>query len=144
MYTTHVVLDDYNINVMRVREHVAQAITNWLAPEMEKQVAEEKASDNPFKAFLEKNQPRVDEFYTWEYFLLETKKAGEKEWNFKMKRCWFTQFFVRFGRADFIHTACAFCQVPAKAREDYVNLKLTNTFAKLGTFCQFKYTPKNC
>lgn len=142
MYTCHVVLDDYNLNTMRAREHISRAMTNWLSPEIEQQVTEEKASDNPFKTFLEKNQSRVDEFYTWEYFLLETKKAGEKEWNFKMKKCWFTQFFIRFGRADFILTACNYCQVPAEARKDYVNLKLTNTFAKLGTFCQFKYTPK--
>ncbi len=141
IYTCHVILDDYNLNTIRAREPISRAITNWLSPEIEKQVAEEKATENPFKTFVEKNQSRVDEFYTWEYFLLETKKAGEKEWNFKLKKCWFSQFYIRFGRPDFIQTACTYCQVPAEARKDYVNLKLTNTFAKLGTFCQFKYTP---
>ena len=142
MYTCHSVMEDYHVNIIRAREHIARALTGWLSPEVEKQVAEEKAAENPFKAFVEKNLPKVDEFYTWEYFLQETKKSNEKEWNFKMKKCWFHQFFIRFGRSDLIQTACTYCQVPAEARQDYVDLKLTNTFAKLGTFCQFKYTPK--
>ena len=142
IYTCHVILDDHNLNTMRAREDIARALTDWLSPELEKQVAEEKAAENPFKAFVEKNLSKVDEFYTWEYFLLETKKSNEKELNYKLKKCWFTQFFIRFGRADFIQSACAYCQIPAEARKDYVDLKLTNTFAKLGTFCQFKYTPK--
>jgi hypothetical protein len=59
-----------------------------------------------------------------------------------MKQCWFATFFIRFGRTDIIQTACNFDSIPSEARQDYVNLKLTNTFAKLGSFCQFKYTPK--
>ena len=142
MYSCHIILDDYHLNIMRAREHIARALTGWLSPEIEKQVAEEKATDNPFKTFVEKSIPKVDEVYTWEYFLLDTKKSDEKEWNYKMKQCWFTQFFIRFGRSDLIQTACTYCRVPGEARADYVELKLTNTFAKLGTFCQFKYTPK--
>ena len=142
IYTTHLTLDDYNLNVMRAREYIARAFASWLSPEIEKQVAEEKATENPFKTFVEKNLPRVDDVYTWKYFLLDTKKSDEKEWNYKMKKCWFTEFFIRFGRSDIIQTACTYCQVPGEARKDYVDLKLTNTFAKLGTFCQLKYTPK--
>ena len=71
----------------------------------------------------------------------DVKKASDVEWNFKFKKCWFAQFFIRFGRIDYIQTACEFDKIPWKAREDYVDLKLTNLFAKLGTLCQFKYTP---
>ena len=142
MYTCHITLDSYHLNVIRARENIARALTSWLAPEMEKQVAEEKATDNPFKTFVENNVPRVDDVYTWDFFLLQTKKSDEKEWNYKMKRCWFTQFFIRFGRVDLIQTACTYCRIPGEARQDYADLKLTNTFAKLGKFCQFKYTPK--
>ncbi len=141
IYTTHLTLEDYNVNLKRAREHVTEALRGWVKPEMDKMTAEEKASDNPFKTFVDTNIPKVDEIYTWRHFLLEHKKSDETGWTYKMKQCWFATFFIRFGRTDIIQTACNFDSIPAQAREDYVNLKLTNTFAKLGTFCEFKYTP---
>ncbi len=91
---------------------------------------------------MENGEPRVDIMYPWKGFLRETKKADENQWEYKMKNCWFHQFFIRYGRVDFIESACEYDRIPWKAREDYVDLKLSNTFAKLGSFCQFKYTPK--
>jgi hypothetical protein len=142
IYTAHVALDDYNINVKRAREFITEAFRGWLKPELDKMVAEEKASDNPFRAFVDQNLPKVDDVYSWRHFQLEHKKNDENNWNYKMKQCWFATFFIRFGRTDIIQTACNFDSIPSQAREDYVNLKLTNTFAKLGSFCEFKYTPK--
>lgn len=69
------------------------------------------------------------------------KKSDEKAFDFKLTKCWYAQFFIRYARVDFIETACQFDKIPLDARQDYVNLKLTNTFAKLGTFCQFKHSP---
>ena len=74
IYTTHVALDDYNINVKRAREYTTEAFRNWLKPELDKMIAEEKATENPFKTFVEKNLPRVDDVYTWRHFQLEHKK----------------------------------------------------------------------
>ncbi len=142
IYTAHLALDDYNINVKRAREHITEALRLWMKPELDKMIAEEKASDNPFKTFVDTNVPKVDDVYTWRHFLLEHKKSDETGWTFKMKQCWFATFFIRFGRTDIIQTACNFDSIPSVERQDYVDLKLTNTFAKLGTFCQFKYTPK--
>jgi hypothetical protein len=130
IYTAHVALDDYNINVKRAREYITEAFRGWTKPELDKMVAEEKASDNPFRAFVDQNLPKVDDVYSWRHFQLEHKKNDENVWDYKMKQCWFATFFIRFGRTDM------------EARQDYVDLKLTNTFAKLGSFCQFKYTPK--
>ena len=141
MYTTHNILDDYNIRIDRARTYITQALHDWMKPELEKAIAEEKASDDPFKTFVETNQPKVDEVYTWEHFMVEHKKCDATEWNYKMKACWFTQFFVRFGRVDYAETACAFDRIPWEARKDYVDLKLSNLLAKLGALCQFKYTP---
>ena len=142
IYTTHGALDDYNINVKRAREYTTEAFRGWLKPELDKMVAEEKASDNPFKTFVEKNLPKVDDVFSWRHFQLEHKKNEAENWTFKMKQCWFATFFIRYGRTDIIQTACNFDSIPSEARQDYVDLKLTNTFAKLGAFCQFKYTPK--
>lgn len=142
IYATHIALDDYNINVKRSREHIKEAFRALLAPEFEKMAAEEKATDNPFKTFVEKNVPRVDDVYTWRYFFLDHKKQDEKEWSYKMGKCWFATFFIRFGRTDYIQTACEFDKLPSEAREDYVDLKLQNGFSKLGQFCKFSYTPK--
>lgn len=141
IYTSHNVLDDYNINMIKARAIITQALTDWMAPEVQKQVEEEKATDNPFKAFVDNNEPRIEDVYTWRHFQRETKKADEKEWNYKMKTCWFSRFFIRLGRTDFIATACNFDRIPVEARTDYVDLKLSNTFAKLGNYCQFRYTP---
>jgi hypothetical protein len=58
-----------------------------------------------------------------------------------MKKCWFSQFFIRFGRTDYIQTACGFDKIPWEARKDYVDLKLSNLFAQLGAVCQFDYKP---
>ena len=142
IYTAHCALDDYNINVKRAREYITEAFRGWTKPELDKMVAEEKASDNPFRAFVDQNLPKVDDVYSWRHFKLEHKKNDEKVWDYKMKQCWFATFFIRFGRTDIIQTACNFDSIPSEARQDYVDLKLTNTFAKLGSFCQFKYTPK--
>ncbi len=142
IYTIHGALDEYNINVKRAREFITEAFRGWMKPELDKMVAEEKASDNPFRTFVDLNLPKVDDVYSWRHFQLEHKKNDENNWNYKMKQCWFATFFIRFGRTDIIQTACNFDSIPSEARQDYVNLKLTNTFAKLGTFCEFKYTPK--
>ena len=141
IYVMHLALEDYNINVKRAREYITETLREWLKPEIDKMIAEEKASDNPFKTFVETNVPKVDEVYTWRHFLLDHKKSDEKGWTYKMKACWFATFFIRFGRTDIIQTACQFDSIPWQERQDYVDLKLTNTFAKLGSFCEFKYTP---
>ena len=142
IYTAHSALEDCNINVKRVREYITEAFQGWLKPELDKMVAEEKASDNPFKTFVEQSLPKVDDVYTWRHFHLDHKKNDDTGWTYKMKQCWFATFFIRLGRTDIIQTACNFDSIPSETRKDYVDLKLTNTFAKLGTFCQFKYTPK--
>lgn len=141
MYSSHNILDDYNIRIDRARKYITQALHEWIKPDLEKTIAEEKASDDPFKAFVDASQKTFDDSFTWEHFMPDTKKANENEWNFKLKKCWFAQFFIRFGRVDYIQTACEFDKIQWDARKDYVDLKLTNLFAKLGTLCQFKYTP---
>ena len=141
IYTAHNVLEDYNIRIDRARQHIIRALHEWMKPELEKAVAEEKASGNPFKAFVDSNQSNFDDVFSWEHFMPDVKKANGEELNFKFKKCWFAAFFIRFGRVDYIQTACEFDKIPWDARKDYVDLKLTNLFAKLGTLCQFKYTP---
>jgi len=141
MYTTHNVLEDYNIRIDRARQYITHALQEWLKPEMDKAIADEKASTNPFKAFVDSNQSNFDNTFGWDHFMPDVKKDDETELNFKFKKCWFAEFFIRFGRVDHIPTACEFDKIPWNAREDYVDLKLTNLFAKLGTLCQFKYTP---
>jgi len=121
IYTAHNVLEDYNIRIDRSRQYISHALHEWVKPEMEKLATDEKASKNPFKAFVD--------------------SSHGKELNFKFKKCWFAEFFIRFGRVDYIPTACEFDKIPYEIRKDYVDLKLTNLFAKLGTLCQFKYTP---
>ncbi len=141
IYTTHVTLDNYNINVKRARDLITEALRNWRKAELDPMIEKEKAADNPFKAFVDQNVPLVDEIYTWRHFLLEHKKQDETGWQYKMKQCWFETFFIRYGRTDILPTACNFDKIPWEERQDYVDLKLNNTFAKLGTFCEFKYTP---
>ncbi|MBI4383807.1 MAG: L-2-amino-thiazoline-4-carboxylic acid hydrolase [Nitrospinae bacterium] len=141
IYYAHNVLDDYNIRVDQAREAITGALRAWQSESLEKEIAGEKAAPNPFKAFVETGVPRVDEIYPWKHFLLDHKKSDEKEWTYKIKKCWFSEFFIRLGRTDYIGTACLFDMIPAEARKDYVNLKLQNLFAKLGTSCQFTYTP---
>ena len=141
MYSTHNVLEDYNIRIDRARQYISHALHEWVKPEMEKAAADEKTSANPFKAFVDSSQKNIDNVFSWEHFMPDIKKANETELNLKFKKCWFAEFFIRFGRIDYIPTACEFDKIPAEIRKDYVNLKLTNLFAKLGTLCQFKYTP---
>ena len=141
IYTTHNVLEDYNIRMDRARQHITHALHEWVKPNMDKAITEEKTSSNPFKAFVDSNQKNIDDVYSWEHFMPDVKKATEVELNIKLKKCWFAEFFIRFGRVDYIPTACEFDKIPWDARKDYVDLKLTNLFAKLGTMCQFKYTP---
>ena len=141
IYASHNVLEDYNIRIDRARQYITHALYKWLKPEMEKTIADEKASTNPFKAFVDSNQRDFDEVFRWEHFMPDVKKNNENELNFKLKKCWFAEFFIRFGRVDYIPTACEFDKIQWTARKDYVDLKLTNLFPKLGTLCQFKYTP---
>lgn len=141
IYTAHVVIDDYSISVERCRPPITEALRAWMAPDLEKAVAAEKATDNPFKAFVDSNQEKVDHLYSWKNFMLDTKKADETEWRYKLGKCWLFQFFIRYGRHDFLSTGCNFCQIPAEMRKDYVQLELKNLFAKYGAFCQFKYNP---
>lgn len=142
IYNAHNVLDDANIRIDKARLAVIAALAAWKQPERDKMIEKEKASGNPFKTFVENHQPEVDETHTWRHFLLEHKKADEKNWVYKMKKCWFAEFFIRFGRTDYIQTACAFDKIPWEARQDYVDLKLSNLFANLGSICQFDYKPK--
>lgn len=141
IYTSHNILDDYNIRLDRARKAITQAIEAWQKPQLEKMTADERASGDPFKAFVESNLPKVNEIYTWESFQLDHKQADGKQWTYKMKKCWFADFFIRFGRVDYIETACMFDQIPWTARQDYVDLKLNNMFRKLGSVCQFNYKP---
>ena len=142
IYNAHNVMDEANIRIDRAREAIIAALSKWTLPNREKLIEKEKTSDNPFKTFVENHQPEVDNTHTWRHFLLEHKKADEKQWVYKMKKCWFAEFFIRFGRVDYIQTACEFDKIPWEARMEYVDLKLSNLFANLGTLCQFDYKPK--
>ena len=141
IYTSHNILDDYNVRMDRIRKAILQALEQWKKAELDEMVAKERASDDPFKAFVDSNLPKVDEIYTWENFRVDHKQSDEKQWAYKMERCWFKDFFVRFGRVDYIETACMFDQIPWNARKYYVDLKLNNMFRKLGAVCKFDYKP---
>ena len=141
IYNAHNVLDEANVRIDKARSMIIAALAAWKKTERDKMIEKEKASENPFKAFIENHQPQVDETHTWRYFLLEHKKVDDKNWVYKMKKCWFSQFFIRFGRTDYIGTACGFDKIPWEARKDYVDLKLSNLFAQLGAVCQFDYKP---
>ena len=142
IYCAHLELGECNVNVKRARQYIADALRALLGPEVEKEAAEEKASGDPFKTFVDTQAPKIDEVYTWRFFTLDHKKQDKDGWTYRMEKCWFHSFFIRFGRPDFIETACEFDKIPSEIRKDYVNLKLQNSFAKLGKFCQFTYTPK--
>ena len=142
IYNAHNVMDEANIRIDRAREAIIAALSKWTLPNREKLIEKEKTSDNPFKTFVENHQPEVDNTHTWRHFLLEHKKADEKQWVYKMKKCWFAEFFIRLGRVDYIQTACEFDKIPWEARNEYIDLKLSNMFANLGTLCQFDYKPK--
>ena len=142
IYNAHNVMDEANIRIDRAREAIIAALSEWTLPNREKLIEKEKTSENPFKTFVENHQPEVDNTHTWRHFLLEHKKADEKQWVYKMKKCWFAEFFIRFGRVDYIQTACEFDKIPWESRKEYVDLKLSNLFANLGTLCQFDYKPK--
>jgi hypothetical protein len=141
IYNTHIVLDDANVRIDRARTMIISALAGWKQTERDKMIEQEKASENPFKTFIENHKPQVDAVHTWENFLLEHKTVSDKNWIYKMKQCWFAQYFIRFGRTDYIQTACAFDKIPWEARKDYVDLKLSNLFAQLGAVCQFDYKP---
>ena len=142
IYNAHNVMDEANIRIDRAREAIIAALSKWTLPNREKSIEKEKTSENSFKTFVENHQPEVDNTHTWRHFLLEHKKADEKQWVYKMKKCWFAEFFIRFGRVDYIQTACEFDKIPWESRKEYVDLKLSNLFANLGTLCQFDYKPK--
>ena len=142
IYNAHNVMDEANIRIDRAREAIITALSKWTLPNREKLIEKEKTSENPFKTFVENHQLEVDNTHTWRHFLLEHKKVDEKQWVYKMKKCWFAEFFIRFGRVDYIQTACEFDKIPWESRKEYVDLKLSNLFANLGTLCQFDYKPK--
>ena len=142
IYNAHNVMDEANIRIDRAREAIIAALSKWTLPNREKLIEKEKTSENPFKTFVENHQPEVDNTHTWRHFLLEHKKADEKQWVYKMKKCWFAEFFIRLGRVDYIQTACEFDKIPWESRKEYIDLKLSNLFANLGTLCQFDYKPK--
>jgi len=142
IYNAHNVMDEANIRIDRARTAIIAALAKWTLPNREKLIEKEKASDNPFKTFVENHQPQVDDSHTWRHFLLEHKKADENQWVYKMKKCWFAEFFIRFGRVDYIQTACEFDKIPWEDRKEYVDLKLSNLFSNLGSLCQFDYKPK--
>jgi hypothetical protein len=142
IYNAHNVMDEANIRIDKARASIISALSKWTEPSRAKLIEEEKASENPFKTFVKNHQPQVDDSYTWRHFLLEHKKTDEKQWVYKMKKCWYAEFFIRFGRVDYIQTACEFDKIPWESRKEYVDLKLTNLFANLGTLCQFDYKPK--
>ena len=142
IYNAHNVMDEANIRIDRAREAIIAALSKWTLPNREKLIEKEKTSENPFKTFVENHQPEIENTHTWKHFLLEHKKADEKQWVYKMKKCWFAEFFIRFGRVDYIQTACEFDKIPWESRKEYVDLKLSNLFANLGTLCQFDYKPK--
>ena len=142
IYNAHNVMDEANLRIDKARAAIISALSKWTEPNRAKLIEKEKASKNPFKTFVENHQPQVDDSYPWRHFLLEHKKADEKQWVYKMKKCWYAEFFIRFGRVDYIQTACAFDKIPWENRKEYVDLKLSNLFANLGTLCQFDYKPK--
>ena len=142
IYNAHNVMDEANLRIDKARAAITSALSKWTEPNRAKLIEKEKASENPFKTFVENHQPQVDDSYPWRHFLLEHKKADEKQWVYKMKKCWYAEFFIRFGRVDYIQTACAFDKIPWENRKEYVDLKLSNLFANLGTLCQFDYEAK--
>ena len=85
MYTAHNVLEDYNIRLDRARQYIIHALHEWVKPEIEKAMAKEKASPNPFKAFVDSNQNNFENIFSWEHFMPDIKKANETELNFKFK-----------------------------------------------------------
>lgn len=141
IYTGHNFLDDHNIRTDRARGLLVDALKAWDHQNLVGTAEAERGSENPFQAFVDNLMPKVDEIFTWKRFLLDHKKTDAAEWTYKMKKCWFHEFFVRLGRPDLIETACKFDQVPWEARKDFVDLKLNNMFSKLGTYCQFCYKP---
>ncbi len=143
IYCAHLQLEGANVKLDMAREAILKALKKWMAPELEEAIKFEKASDDPFAKFVEKESERFDQFYDWDHFLPETLKTTDKEWTIKMQKCYFCQFYVRFGRSDFMQTACAFDQIGAQEREDYVKLKLTNLFPKWGSSCTFQFARKD-
>ena len=141
IYTAHLELDEHNLKVDEARNYIVEALGEWMKPETDRMVDAEKMDANPFKKFVDGQYEKVEQFYTWTNFLLNHKRKSDKEWTYKMKQCWFSKFFIRFGRTDMTLTACLFDQLPAEARKDYVKLKLTNQFPKWGSTCTFQYTP---
>ena len=65
IYNAHNVLDDANIRIDKARLSIIMALTAWKKPERDKMIEKEKASENPFKTFIENHQPEVDETHVW-------------------------------------------------------------------------------
>ncbi len=141
IYTAHNILDNYNVRIDKARRFLADALKVLKQKERSALIEKERASENPFKTFVENHSAEVDETHTWKNFLLDHKTTNDQEWTYKMKRCWFSAFFIHLGRTNLIETACLFDQIPWEERQDYVDLKLNNMFSKLGKFCQFSFKP---
>ena len=80
IYNAHNVLDEANVRMDKARIMIVSALAAWKKTERDKMIEKEKASENPFKTFVENHQPQVDEIHTWRYFLLEHKKVDDKNW----------------------------------------------------------------
>ena len=88
IYTAHNVLEDYNIRIDRSRQYISHALHEWVKPEMGKVAANEKASKDPFKAFVDSSHGNLENVFSWEHFMPDIKKVSETELNFKFKKCW--------------------------------------------------------
>ena len=53
IYNAHNVLDDANVRMDKARSAVTAALAAWGKPERNKLIAQEKASETPFKTFVE-------------------------------------------------------------------------------------------
>ena len=71
IYNAHNVMDEANIRMDKARAAIISALAKWKQPQRDKLIEKEKASDNPFKTFIENHQPEVDTTHTWRHFLLE-------------------------------------------------------------------------
>jgi hypothetical protein len=141
IYTAHNILDNYNIRIDKARRFLVDALKVLKQKDRSAMIEKERASDNPFKSFVENHSAEIDETYTWQHFMLDHKTTNDEEWTYKMKKCWFSSFFIQLGRTNLTETACLFDKIPWEERQDYVDLKLNNMFSKLGKFCQFNYKP---
>ena len=67
IYNAHNVLDDANIRIDRARLMIVSALAAWKQSERDKMIEQEKASENPFKKFIE-NQPKISQISKNQFF----------------------------------------------------------------------------